>query len=159
VAYYKVDCCLRLIQQANVVINDARTDLNKVLNVVSEQSKAHTVIGDELTESVDFEVILGRSTWLRDIYDVLQGDIQQQIDTGAFRTVVEKGARGLTENGLRYVLELPKTVSNAQIVAQINANVGSNNAVWWQGINPPDLGADNRFVYSCISSVTRELVQ
>lgn len=147
VSYHKVDCCLRLIQQANMVINDARTDLNKVLNVVNEQSKAHAVTGDELTESVDFEVVLGRSTWLRDIYDVLQGDIQQQIDTGAFRTVVEKGARGLTEDGLRYVLELPKTVSNAQIVAQINSNVGSNNAVWWQGINPPDLGADNRFVY------------
>ena len=77
----------------------------------------------------------------------LSGDPDLAVREGKFRKAVEDGAKGLTEEGLRYVLNLPQVSDLNNVVNDLNTRAGANQAVWWQGMTPMSLPNLFRFSY------------
>jgi hypothetical protein len=143
---------LRYVQDysdATDIAYGARDDLAPLSRVVNTQREnMGTLHTHQLTEAAELEETFGaRETWLLRLLNVLSGDVNLAIETGAFRRVVEMGARGLTEEGLKYVLETPSTANISNMVRLMNEQVGSNNAVWWQGMNPSTLGDGQMYTF------------
>lgn len=143
---------LRYIQDygdATEIVMGARDDLAPLTRVVNSQRENLGILhSNQLTEAAELEENFGaRETWMTRLLNVLSGDVNLAIETGAFRRTVELGARGLTEDGLKYVLEMPSTANMSNMVRQMNERVGSNNAVWWQGMNPSTLGDGQMYTF------------
>jgi hypothetical protein len=138
-AYFRVSRCIEVSGEAESVIMRARTEFRNLTLVVERQIQSINVdMPAEYTNCADLdETFGGNTTWLKMLRRSLVGNLEQAERSKEFRRTVEMGASGLTEDGLKYVLDLPLGSGSDQIVNQINTSEGSNSAVWWQGIERP----------------------
>jgi len=138
-AYFRVSRCIEVSDEAESVIMRARTEFRNLTLVVERQIQSINVdMPAEYTNCADLdETFGGNTTWLKMLRRSLVGNLEQAEQSKEFRRTVEMGASGLTEDGLKYVLESPAGSGSDQIVNQINTSEGSNSAVWWQGIQKP----------------------
>ena len=138
-AYFRVSRCIEVSDEAESVIVRARTEFRNLTLVVERQIQSINVdMPAEYTNCADLdETFGGNTTWLKMLRRSLVGNLEQAEQSKEFRRTVEMGASGLTEDGLKYVLESPAGSGSDQIVNQINTSEGSNSAVWWQGIQKP----------------------
>jgi hypothetical protein len=148
--YFKVARCLALYNEAEQIIQQAREDFSKVTDVIRHavDNSVNISIPHQYTECAELdEMFGGTKTWLRILLDAPQkGDLRWAFERGEFRRAVELGANGLTEAGLKYVLQLPAEATIAQLVDEVNTNCGRNGAVWWQGMQQPAMW--DGFLYS-----------
>jgi len=99
------------------------------------------------TNCAALDELFGTETWLQVLRRSLSGDPDLAVREGKFRKAVEDGAKGLTEEGLRYVLNLPQVSDLNNVVNDLNTRAGANHAVWWQGMTPMSLPNLFRFSY------------
>jgi hypothetical protein len=146
--YFQVARMLETYNEAVKVVVAAGADMATLTRVVNMQREAMGIVGNQLTEAAELDEPYGRETWLGLLMESLQGDVNLAIDNGTFRRVVELGARGLTAEGLIYVLEMQNASNTKNIVDKVNRNVGGNQAVWWQGLTPQgNMGEAYQFRY------------
>jgi hypothetical protein len=80
----------------------------------------------------------GNKTWLQLLCEPINDNCNERMRLVKFKNRVEMGANGLSEDGLKNVLQVPKESSFAQIVEKLNNEVFTDEtaeAVWWHG-NP-----------------------
>jgi hypothetical protein len=137
--YFKVARCLEILEETESIIEDVRKRLRNVVFVVDREIQNTAAnVPHEYMNCAELEDTFGANeTWLKLLVSATYGEISVVEIAETFRQVVELGASGLTEDGLKYVLGVHPASSNEQIVDAVNTTVGANNAVWWQGIAQP----------------------
>ncbi|MFN5060154.1 MAG: hypothetical protein ACK5GU_09575 [Chloroflexota bacterium] len=146
--YLQVEKSLRIINEAEKVISDARTDMHILTTTVdTEVQRLGNQYDARYTNCAALDELFGTETWLQVLRRSLSGDPDLAVREGKFRKAVEDGAKGLTEEGLRYVLNLPQVSDLNNVVNDLNTRAGANNAVWWQGMTPMSLPNLFRFSY------------
>jgi hypothetical protein len=148
--YLQVEKCLQLINEAEKVISDARNDLNMLTTTVDNEVKR---LGNQYDDDARYtncaalDELFGSETWLQVLRRSQSGDPNLAVREGKVRKAVEDGAKGLTEEGLRYVLNLPQVSDLNNVVNDLYTRAGANQAVWWQGMTPMSLPNLFRFSY------------
>ena len=138
--YFKVARCLALYNEAEQIIQNAKKDFSNVTDAIRHEvaNSANVSIPHQYTECAELDdMFVGAETWLRMLLNKLQGDLIAAIASGEFRVMVELGANGLTDEGLRYILQVNPQANSQQIVEAVNRSSGTNGAVWWQGMPQP----------------------
>lgn len=145
--FLQIEKALLIISEAEKVISDARSDLQELTTTVDAELQRLGSIKDVYTTCATLDELFGTETWLQVLRRSLSGDPDLAIREGRFRKAVEDGAKGLTEEGLRYVLNLPQVSDLNNVVNDLNTHAGANRAVWWQSITPVSLPNLFRFSY------------
>ena len=138
--YFKVARCLALYNEAEQIIQNAKKDFSNVTDAIRHEvaNSENVSIPHQYTECAELDDMFGGAeTWLRMLLNKLQGELIAAIASGEFRVIVELGANGLTDEGLRYILQVNPQANSQQIVEAVNRSSGTNGAVWWQGMPQP----------------------
>jgi hypothetical protein len=139
--YIHIRTLITVVEKADVLIADIRDWLAVLVDYIKKQQELMPLQErTDLTTSVELTELRDGKTWLASIHDALFGNLQSAFVQNNFRSAVIWGARGLTAEGLRHVLSLPKTASSQQVVNELNSHAGRTTwnsrlgeAVWWQG--------------------------
>lgn len=141
------------LAESKLVLKTASEELSIIKNAISV-SPTTMIFAAQLSDILD---LLSRKTWLRLLRDaVVKNDLE------LFKKEVLKGATGLTEEGLKYVLKLQSTNDLADIQNKLATKVGQMidgngseyEGVHWQSTPPtPTL----EYYYRILPQVDRNL--
>lgn len=141
------------LSDARLVLKTASEELNIIKNMMTA-SPTTMIYAAELSDILD---LLSQKTWLKLLRDAV---VKNDLDS--FRKEVLKGATGLTEEGLKYVLNLQSTqditdIQNklaTKVGQMVDGNGGEYEGVDWQSTPPP---SSLEYYYRILPQVDRPL--